>query len=115
MKYHVHCIRKDDYNIEFDENIWTEEEIEKWGEVFFDTDLEGLAEHLSFLIMRFGENQFYEGFGYVKKYDKDGKFIPQYKFFGADYKEVPEEDYANGVKLHVVSHEEEYEFEVTKV
>jgi hypothetical protein len=51
------------YEIEFDETIWTEDNIKNWSEIFYDADdLEDVAKILAGMKTNFEVGEFIEGF-----------------------------------------------------
>lgn len=59
--------RTDEYIIEFDEDIWTEELMAEFREMFFPLHtLEEHAEQVAQMRARFPDNSFYEGYGVPK-------------------------------------------------
>jgi hypothetical protein len=104
------AIRTDEYEIYIDENIWNDEALKTWGEVFHEVDsVEEIVKHLAFSLMRFGSGSFIEGFGYVKTFRKDGS---QHKIFGAGFKEIPEDEYAKGISAKIIVEDDDYDFEL---
>lgn len=62
-KFKVTVIREDEYEIEFDEEIFNKKFIEDFKEVFYNFDsLEEHAEHIALHRARFGQ-KFIEGYG----------------------------------------------------
>lgn len=110
-KYSIEAVRTDTYIVEIDESIWTPEELEKWGSVFFDMDdTKELAEHVAFVVMRNGYEKFIEGFGYLYTQDKDGRQLSQYTY---DDKGLLAKvtDFSPGIKVTIISEDDEYSFE----
>lgn len=110
-KYSIEAVRTDTYIVEIDESIWTPEELEKWGSVFFDMDsTKELAEHVAFVVMRGGYEKFSEGFGYLYTQDGDGRQLRQWAM---NEKGVLAEvtDFSPGIKVTIISQDEEYNFE----
>lgn len=63
-KFKCNVTREYEYEIEFNENVWNENELNKWSEVFQDAaDLNDLAEILAEYKTRYGKGEFIEGFG----------------------------------------------------
>lgn len=62
-KFRVTVIREDEYEVEFDENIFDKDFMEHFKEYFYDFDsLEEHAAHIAQFRARFGE-RFIEGYG----------------------------------------------------
>lgn len=112
MKYKIEVKKTNEYEIEFDESVWTESYIEEWDSIFQDAfDLEDSAEHLSYLLMQEGPGGFIEGFGHVKTFYPDGE-----EFLQFDGLTVMSEDmYAEGVVVRLKSPGEEFEYETTEI
>lgn len=114
-KYKVNAIRTDEYEIEIDENIWTEEALEAWNSVFGGCDnLEELAKHLSFSLLRFGYERFLEGFGYVYTVNKKGEKLSQYERDN-DGNWIIVSDFANGIKVKIIREDDDYDFEIDEL
>jgi hypothetical protein len=63
-KFKCRVTKTYEYDIELDENIWTEINLKEWGEVFYPvTDLEDLASTLASMKTNYDEGDFIEGFG----------------------------------------------------
>lgn len=114
-KYNVEAIRTDQYIVEIDETVWTDEALESWSSVFFDIEnTQELAEHISFSLMRFGYERFIEGFGYLQTQNEDGY---QYSQFERDNKGnmVTVTEFAAGIKVTIISEDDEYSFETEEI
>lgn len=62
-KYKCTVTKEYEYEIEFDENVWNEEELKEWSKSFFDVDgLQELAEELAALKTKYDNGEFIEGF-----------------------------------------------------
>ena len=71
-KFKVSVIRYDDYEIELDDEVLTEDWMKEWRQQFYSfTNLRDHAEHLAQLQARFGDS-FLEGYGHVRR---DGEYI----------------------------------------
>lgn len=114
-KLNIEVKRIDQYEILIDEKIWKKEELEDWSKVFSSVhNVDELAEHLAYKISRQGvESQFYEGFGYVQFYNKNGKLRLQHIYNKGEFERI--KDYCAGIKVTVISHDDEYEFETSEV
>ncbi len=74
MKYQIKVERTDVYEIEIDEQVWNEEALNNWSNVFQQVDdVEDLAKVLAEATMKQGSDQFIEGFGRVKTLNRDGE------------------------------------------
>ncbi|MFW0737603.1 hypothetical protein [Flavobacterium sp. T12S277] len=115
-KYKVEVTRIDEYEIEIDDAIYTNEVIEQWSESFFETDedcrQEDFAKHLAKGLTRGGIKDGLEGFGFVKqKFHKMpvGELLTQYS---SGLKKVTEEEYSPGLFVNIICHDDDYETEV---
>lgn len=114
-KYKVNAIRTDEYEIEIDENIWTEEALEAWNRVFGGCDdLEDLIRYLSFSLLRFGYERFLEGFGYVYTINKKGEKLSQYER-DDDGNWIIVSDFANGIKVKIITEDDDHDFEIDEL
>jgi hypothetical protein len=110
-KFSVEAERTDVYEIEIDEKIWNKKELKAWSKSFFDIEtLEELSVHISNQILRFGSNRFIEGFGFIKTHKKDRTLIPAYD----GNKLVREIDYAKGIRVRIVTEDDDYNFSVSE-
>lgn len=99
-KINVQIIRTDDYTIEFDDEVFTEDFLKEWSSVFHEVEnLEELAKAVAFQQMRFG-NGFKEGFGHVTI---DGK-----KYYPNEY-----ENFAKGINIVINSEDNDFDY-ITK-
>jgi hypothetical protein len=111
-KFKATVTRTDEYHIEIDENVWDKEQLKEWGSAFSNVDsVQDLSEYLVLSIIREGHESFIEGFGYVKTFRKDGS---QHKKFGIGFKEISEDDYTKGIKVTILSEDDDYEVEFDK-
>lgn len=63
-KFKCTVTREYEYEIEFDENVWTEDELKDWSRYFTNvSDLEDLAEELALRKTKYDAGEFIEGFG----------------------------------------------------
>lgn len=63
-KFKCEVTKTYEYEIEFDENVWTEEELEEWSRHFSSVDdLQELAELLAEYMTKYDKGEFIEGFG----------------------------------------------------
>ncbi|MEO8532832.1 MAG: hypothetical protein ABI441_03745 [Flavobacterium sp.] len=115
-KYKVEVTRVDEYEIEIDDAIYTDDVIEQWSEIFFNTDedtrQEDFAKHLASGITSAGIKEVLEGFGYVKQKHhntSDGDILPQYT---SQLKKVTEEEYSPGILVNIISHNDDYTTEI---
>jgi hypothetical protein len=112
-KYEIEATRVDEYRIEVDETIWTEEEIKKWASCFWSAETpEDIARHLASSIMHLGSDHgFYEGFGYVKIYIQ-GRLKTQYK---SGFEKLEDDEYTKGISINVITEAEDYDYEVKSI
>lgn len=103
--YNVEITRIDEYEITIDENVWDEAYLKDWSETFHNADLEGIASHLAFSAMRFGTGVFFEGFGHVKTYYKNGNEMAQFGDF---------EKYCKGISVRIISEDEDIDSVITE-
>lgn len=114
-KFKINAIRTDEYIVEIDEKVWNKEALNAWNEVFGGCDtVQELAEHISFLILRFGYERFLEGFGYLYVQGEDGRQKTLYKHDDAG-KLVFVTEFAEGIKVTIISEDDEYDFETEKL
>lgn len=118
QKYKVEVVRTDEYEIEIDDAIYTDEFIEQWSESFYPTDedsrQENFVEHLASAITRSGTAKGLEGFGSIKQKlhcMEDGYLLTQYS---SAYKKVPEEQYSPGIIVNIIGYDDDYETEIFK-
>lgn len=115
-KYTIEVTRVDEYEIEIDDSIYTDEFIEQWSESFFDSEednrQEDFVKHLATGLTSGGIMKGIEGFGYVKqKYesDEDPDLLPQYS---SASKRITEEEYSPGLFVKIRQYDTDYETEV---
>lgn len=111
VKFKINAIRTDEYIVEIDETVWNQETLDLWNSVFGGCDtIQELAEHISFLILRFGYERFLEGFGYLYVQSEDGR---QKTIFKRDDngKLVCVTEFAEGIKVTIITEDDEYDFE----
>lgn len=116
-KFKVTVVRTDEYEIEVDENIWTECEIKEWGNTFWGgSSLRDVASALGIAWMKEGRAFFKEGFGYVRELDSNGNpnSIP-YKDESGNYSNMPDEKYAKGLSIKPISEDEDYEINALRI
>ncbi|MEZ0182629.1 hypothetical protein AB9T89_10315 [Flavobacterium oncorhynchi] len=116
QKYKVEVTRVDEYEIEIDDAIYTDEFIEQWSESFFETDegsrKEDFAKHLAGAITSGGKAEPLDGFGYVKQKfhsSKEGDLLFQVK---SGMQKVTEEDYSPGLFVNIISYDDDYQTEI---
>ena len=114
-KYDIQAIRTDQYIVEIDETVWTPEALEGWSAVFIPIEnTQELAEHIVFLLMRFGYEKFLEGFGYIQTQNEDGYQYSQFERNEAgNITKVTE--FADGIKATIISEDDEYSFETEEI
>lgn len=114
-KFKINAIRTDEYIIEIDESVWNQETLDAWNSVFGGCDdLEELAEHISFLLLRFGYERFLEGFGYLYAQNEDGNHLKQWDRNDKGELETVTE-FANGIKVTIITEDDDYEYETEEL
>jgi len=110
-KIDTQVTRTDSYLIEIDPKIWTKKAIADWASVFYPAEhIIDIAGHLAQSISNTSINhEYYEGFGYVKKFHADGSQMRQYKGNVL----LTDDDFSDGIRVRVISHDYEYEAEMT--
>ncbi len=116
QKFTVEVTRVDEYEIEIDDAIYTDEVIEQWSESFQETDednrKEDFVKHLANAITSGGKAEPMEGFGYVKQKwhaSKEDDLLFQVK---SGMQKVTEEDYSPGLFVNIISHDDDYQTEI---
>ncbi|MEN9909091.1 MAG: hypothetical protein RLZZ540_2240 [Bacteroidota bacterium] len=111
-KFAVAVIRKDEYEVEIDDSIYSDEFLEQWTETFYHTEegkrQEDFVKHLANAITANHLAKGLEGFGYVKqKYSSmaEGDFLRQ---INSELKNVTEEEYAPGLSVNIISYDLDY-------
>ena len=115
-KFRVEVVRTDEYEIEIDDSVYTDEFIEQWSESFQDTEEDSrqqdFVKHLAGSITCTGKKEFLEGFGFIKQrfhsMDTDD-FLTQYS---KGFTKVTEEEYSPGIKVEIINYDEDYEIEI---
>ena len=114
-KFKINAIRTDEYIVEIDETVWNKEALNTWNKFFGGCDtIQELAEHISFLILRFGYERFLEGFGYLYVQDENCRQKTLYKCDDAG-KMVFVTEFAEGIRVTIISEDDEYDFETEKL
>jgi len=114
-KFRCVVTRTDEYVIELDETVFTEEYMEEFRGVFYPFySLDDHAEHLAKMQAIIGDDSFIEGYGHVLRdgklpfsgadFDKDGAFLPE------EQRRKP----AQGINI-IIEDEDECDVEVTEV
>jgi hypothetical protein len=121
-KYTVEVVRTDEYEIEIDDSIWTDEIIETWSDSFFPTDednrQESIVKHLADSLTRLGLRHNLEGFGFVKQKQinarmSENEIIAQYKYdCCSGNTRISEEDYTKGLSVNIITYDYDYETEI---
>jgi hypothetical protein len=117
QKYKVEVVRTDEYEIEIDDAIYTDEFIEQWSEGFYETDSdnreEDFVKHLANAITFDDKAKFLEGFGFIKQRYHSmnlGNLLTQY----SSKSKVKEEDYSPGLVVTINTHADDYSTEIFK-
>lgn len=115
-KFKCTVTRTDEYEVEIDENIINEEWMEHFRSYMYDFDeLSEHAEHLAQFQARFGEHDFIEGYGHVKR---NGKLLHSREDFDDKGNWLPESERrqpALGINIKIVSEDNDCEVEVEEV
>lgn len=112
-KFRLEITRTDEYHFDVDENIWDEAALKDYSNTFSTVEtIPDLLENLAFQVMRFGSDKFYEGFGYVREIDHNGKDVKQY---GNDHIELKESDYCQGITMTLVSEDDEFDYDTKEI
>lgn len=107
-KFNVEVSRIDEYIVEIDETVWNEEFLAEWAETFFEfDDLEDLAKHISFLFLRFGHGEFFEGFGHIETY-RAGSDTPIRQFKGSS----KVEKFCPGIRVTIICEDNDFDYSV---
>lgn len=95
--------------------MWTNEVLKNWSSFFVDCDdLEDLAKHLSSMLLRYGCEKFLEGFGYVYTENDNGVQFSQYEY-NEKGELVKVSEFAKGIKVKVVSMDDDYDYEINEI
>lgn len=114
-KFRVTVTRVDEYEVEVDEAVWTEEAIKEWESVFYPLhDTEGVAKDLAIQYMR-TDNWFIEGYGYVPVLMSDGTRKTIFAGSEDGAKAIPEDKYAKGVSIKPICEDRDYETEIKEI
>jgi len=115
QKYTVEVTRVDEYEIEIDDSIWTDEVIKEWSESFFEIDennhQESFVKNLSESLTHQGIQTDIEGFGFVKQRlhkMKPGDLLSQYS---EGLTKVTEDEYTKGLLVNIIAYKDDYETE----
>lgn len=104
-KFKVVVTRTDEFEIQIDPAVWDTESLESWSQVFHDVQTrEDVAKTLAERISLNFNATFFEGFGYVRFQNAEGK----------DRYQLPLDSFCKGIVVKVIS-EEELETEVDKI
>lgn len=116
QKFKIEVTRVDEYVIEVDDSMYTDEFIEQWSESFYETNedsrQEDFAKHLASALTSEGLTRGIEGFGYIKQKlfrDDVNHLLTQYS---SELKTITEEDYSPGLLVDIIQYDEDYEIEV---
>jgi len=105
--------RVDTFKIEIDETIWNKEALKDWSNTFFEVEtVEDLAKHLAQLVARLGSCEFYEGFGRVQTYIKDGYKLTQYVKNDKENAYEKCNVFCKGIELFIISEDNDCEVEI---
>jgi hypothetical protein len=111
----IEAVRNDEYRIYIDPDVWTNEAIKEWSNHFFEASgINDIARHLAFSILRFGVEDFIEGFGYVREVDKDGTTKQHFYTVNGRLDIIPDDKYCKGISVWLVSCDDEYEIDIIK-
>lgn len=108
----VQAKRTDTYEISIDPVVVDRAYLADYSKHFNRIDtIEELAEDLAAQLIRFGSNNFFEGFGYVKTFNRSGSELTQYK----NGRAVLQDELAEGISINIISEDEEYEFDTYEI
>jgi len=115
-KFKCVVTRTNEYIIELDENVLTEEYMKEFREVFYNFhDLEDHARHIAQFNARFDEESFIEGYGHVLR---DGKLLFSFSDYEEDGSRKPDEKLrkpAEGINIITDCDDEDLEVEVEEI
>jgi len=109
--FKIEVIKTDEFLVKVDPEVWNEEARKEWSNIFWNVDsTEDVAKSLADAVSRNGLEEFYEGFGHVKTFYKDGSERKQwYNDKEGNLKFRTEEHYANGISITVLSMNDDVE------
>lgn len=115
VKNKIEVIRTDEYLVQIDKSVWTEEALADWSSVFWDVDnCDEMSKVVASTICQNGLNRFHEGFGYIKAFNKDGSESIQYqKNDLGEWEEVKE--FVAGITITIISEEEDIETQIIEI
>ena len=115
-KFKCTVTRTDDFVIELDENVFTEEYMKEFRDVFYQFhDLEDHAKHLAWVQAQFGDDRFIEGYGSVLR---DGELPFSFEDYNADGSKKKDDELvkpAPGVNIITKNNSEDCEVEVKEI
>lgn len=75
-KFKVKVVREEEYEIEIDESVWTQEQLKAFSKVMYQAeDLQELAEIIAEMYFKQGEGSWLEGFGIPYVNGKEPLFV----------------------------------------
>jgi hypothetical protein len=117
-KYIVEVVRTDEYEIEIDDSIWTDNAIGDWSEYFFETEednrQEEFVKHLAESITSQGIGESIEGFGYVKQKPHLSKTDDFPEQCSPDGKIIVQDQYTLGLSVSIISYDKDLKSEIFK-
>lgn len=115
-EFKVTVTRTDEYHIKLDDEVINESYMEDFSESFGQVDsLEDVAGHLATAYMREVDSDFVEGYGWVKKFRKDGSHSKGLKRENGQIVLLTDEDYAKGLSIKIISEDFDYDTEIEKI
>jgi hypothetical protein len=114
-KFKCTVTRTDEFVVELDENVFTEEYMKEFRDVFYRFyDLEDHAKHLAWFQAEHGDDRFIEGYGSVLR---DGQLPFSFEDYNADgsKKKKDEISIAPGVNIITKGNPEDCDVEVKEI
>ena len=115
-KFKCTVTRTDEFVVELDENVFTEEYMKEFRDVFYRFyDLEDHAKHLAWFQAEHGDDRFIEGYGSVLR---DGKLPYDFEDYNADGSKKSDDELvkpAAGVNIITENNPQDYNVEVKEI
>jgi len=118
-KYNVEISRTDEYEIHFDQEIWTSEYLAEWSKYFTDVEyLEDMAIHVAHSMISNGEDHGrHEGFGYIRIQRSNGHVLVFHRKNRetGEIEQVPDADFCDGLLVKIITSDDDYETNVNPI